>query len=73
VSIFADTIGTSNQIFAVSGARVANVLRDPTSEYCGTNNTSSYVSAISGKIFIETSSVGQIGNLSYARDYIEND
>jgi hypothetical protein len=54
-SMFADTIGDCRVIFLVSQLFVESVRRESTSEYCGTNRTSSYVSAVSGKIFISSS------------------
>jgi hypothetical protein len=52
VSILAETIGICRFNFDVSRVWVDSFLRDATSEYCGTSNTSSYVRATSGKIFI---------------------
>jgi hypothetical protein len=51
-SMFAETIGTCNAIVLVSQLRVESVRRESTSEYCGTSKTSSYVKAVSGKIFM---------------------
>ena len=51
-SILAETIGTCNGIVFVSQLLVERTRRESTSEYWGTSKTSSYVKAVSGKIFM---------------------
>src|SRR6266498_2271839 len=52
-SMLAETIGICSAIFFVKQVFVDKARRESTLEYCGTNKTSSYVRAVSVKIFID--------------------